>query len=86
MRNEAECVKENAEKVNSMGVPQLPMLLFISNGSGTGFDKETWRKKTIEYLAQIDKGEYVELDCPHYVHDYKYKEISERISIFLSEQ
>ena len=40
MINEAECVKENAEKVNDMGVPQLPMLLFISDGSGgTGFDK-----------------------------------------------
>ena len=32
MINEMERVKENAEKVKSMGVPQLPMLLFISDG------------------------------------------------------
>lgn len=87
MINEAEQVKENAEKVNRMGVPQLPILLFISDGSGgTGFDKETWRKIAIEYILQIDEGEYIELNCPHYVHDYEYKTISENIIAFLSER
>lgn len=86
MLNEMERVKENAEKVDSMGVPQLPMLLFISDGSGgTGFDKETWRKIPIEYIAQIDEGEYMELDCPHYVHDYEYETISESITVFLQQ-
>ncbi len=87
MLNEVEQVKENAEKVNSMDVPQLPMLLFISDGSGgTGFDKETWRKIPIEYIAQVDEGEYIELNCPHYVHDYEYKTISESIITFLLER
>ena len=87
MLNEMERVKENAEKVDSMGVPQLPMLLFLSDGSGgTGFDKETWRKIPIQYLSQVEGGEYIELDCPHYVHDYEYKVISERIIDFLSAQ
>lgn len=87
MINEAETVKKNAEKVNSMGLPQLPMLLFLSDGSGgTGFDKETWRTIPIEYISQIDGGKYIELDCPHYVHDYEYKAISEHIIAFLSGQ
>ena len=87
MINETERVKENAEKVSSMGAPQLPVLLFISDGSGgTGFDKETWRKIPIEYISQIDEGEYIELDCPHYVHDYEYKTISESIIAFLMER
>ena len=87
MLNEVEQVKENAEKVNSMGVPQLPMLLFISDGSGgTGFDKETWRKIPIEYIAQVDEGEYIELNCPHYVHDHEFKTISESIITFLLER
>lgn len=87
MINETERVKENAEKVSSMGVPQLPVLLFISDGSGgTGFDKETWRKIPKEYIAQIDEGEYIELNCPHYVHDYEYKTISESIIAFLLER
>ena len=85
MINETESVKENAEKVNSMEVPQLPMLLFISNGSGgTGFDEETWRRIAIEYISQVNDGKYIELDCPHYIHDYEYKIISESIIEFLS--
>lgn len=84
MINEADSVKENAEKVDSMGTPQLPMLLFISNGSGgTGFDEETWRRIAIEYISQVNNGKYIELDCPHYVHDYEYKTISESIIEFL---
>lgn len=86
MINEAECVKENAKKVNNMGTPQLPMLLFISDGSGgTGFDKETWRKIPIEYISQVTDGKYVELDCPHYVHDYEYNAISENMKAFLTD-
>ena len=85
MINEMKWVKKNAETVNHRTPPQLPMLLFISDGSGgTGFDKEVWRKITIEYLSQVDGGEYIELDCPHYVHDYEYKAISENIITFLS--
>ena len=84
MINETEAVKENAKTVESGGVPQLPMLLFISDGSGgTGFDKETWRSIPEEYISQVQGGEYVELDCPHYVHDHEYEKISERIKEFL---
>ena len=87
MINETGQVKENAKKVDSMGVPQLPMLLFISDGSGgTGFEKETWRKIPIKYISQVDEGEYIELNCPHYVHDYEYKSISESIITFLLER
>jgi pimeloyl-ACP methyl ester carboxylesterase len=85
MINETAAVKENAKKVASMGVPQLPMLLFISDGSGgTGFDKETWRSIQEDYVSQVDDGIYIELDCPHYVHDYEYNAISEKILEFLS--
>ena len=45
---------------------QVPMLLFISDGSGgTVFDKETWRKIPIEHVSQVHNGKYIELDCPH---------------------
>ncbi|MDE7478015.1 MAG: alpha/beta hydrolase [Lachnospiraceae bacterium] len=85
MINETATVKENAKTVESLGVPQLPMLLFISDGSGgTGFDKETWRRIPIEYIAQVQNGTYIELDCPHYVHNYEYETISEKIIAFFS--
>lgn len=87
MINEAAAVKRNAQKVDELGVPQLPMLLFISDGSGgTGFDKETWRKIPIAYLSQAEHGEYIELDCPHYLHDYAYETISGAVLSFLSDR
>ena len=87
MINECKSVKANAKKVQNLGVPQVPMLLFISDGSGgTGFDKETWRRIPKEYIAGADNAKYIELDCPHYVHDYEYKIISENIIQFLSSQ
>lgn len=86
MINECESVKENAKKVESMGVPQIPMLLFISDGSGgTGFDKETWRRIPKEYISKVQNGKYIELDCPHYVHDYEYDTISKNIAAFLAD-
>lgn len=87
MINETESVKENAKKVKNAGIPQLPMLLFISDGSGgTGFDTETWRRIPREYISQVKSGEYMELDCPHYVHDYEYENIAVCIKDFLSNQ
>lgn len=86
MINECSSVKENAKTVAGFDVPQIPMLLFISDGSGgTGFDKETWRRIPEEYISQNSRGQYIELDCPHYVHDHEYEAISRQITEFLSE-
>ena len=86
MINEAKSVKDNARIVAQNGVPQVPMLLFISDGTGgTGFDKETWRRIQEKYISEVEYGKYIELDCPHYVHDYEYGRISEEIKSFLSD-
>ena len=80
MIDEVKVVKDNAKTVKENGVPQVPMLLFISNGSGgTGFTEEMWRRIPKEYIAGCDSASYIELDCPHYVHDYEYEKISEEI-------
>ena len=83
MLNEVECIKENAEIVQNKGVPQAPILLFVSNGSGTGWNEEEWRKYQNSYFKNVEKGEIIYLDCPHYVHDYEYERISEEIRRFL---
>lgn len=86
MINDAKSVKDNARIVAQNGVPQVPMLLFISDGTGgTGFDKETWRRIQEKYISEVESGKYIELDCPHYVHDYEYGRISEEIKSFLSD-
>lgn len=84
MLNEMDYVEENAEIVDSGDVPQVPMLLFVSNGEGTGRDGEDWLNDQKSFIKEVEHGEIVELDCPHYVHDYEYQAISEHIADFLS--
>ena len=83
MLNEVECIKENAEIVQNRGVPQVPMLLFVSNGSGTGWNEEEWREYQNSYFESVANGKLINLDCPHYVQDYEYETISEEIRRFL---
>lgn len=83
MINEMKTVKDNANVVKENGVPQVPMLLFLSNGSGgTGFTEERWRSIPKEYISASENARFIELDCPHYVHDYKYEEIGREIRNF----
>ena len=82
MLNEVEAVKDNAEIVKQGGVPQVPMLLFVSNGSGTGWDEEAWRGYQESFVDKVENGKLINLDCPHYVHDYEYERISEEIEVF----
>ena len=85
MINEAKVVKDNANAVKKNSIPQVPMLLFISDGSGgTGFTEEKWRSIPKEYITGSDNAIYIELDCPHYVHDYEFEEISKEIRNFIN--
>ena len=34
----------------------------------------------------MESGKYIELDCPHYVHDYEYGRISEEIKSFFKDK
>ena len=83
MINESEAVKANAEKTAAGGFVQLPVLMFISDGSGTGFEKDEWRRIAEEYISHIPGGRFIELDCPHYVHDYEYERIADEMKEFI---
>lgn len=86
MMNEVGNIKENAKIVDRIGIPQVPMLLFVSNGIGTGWDKENWCSYQRDYAEKVENGSVIELDCPHYVHDYEYEMISKKIIEFVSGQ
>ena len=85
MIREAESIRENAAIVEAGGVPDVPMLLFVSDGSGgTGFDTATWRSIPQAYIQNAPNALILELDCPHYVHDYLYNNISQVIRSYLT--
>lgn len=85
MMNEVKAIKENAKIVQNNGVPQVPMLLFVSNGKGTGWNENDWCEYQSIYLENVENARLVKLDCPHYVHDYEYDTINEEIRMFLTE-
>lgn len=85
MLNEVRHIKENAKLVEQGGVPQVPMLLFVSNGSGTGWEADEWRAYQEDYAQHAENARLLMLDCPHYVHDHAYDTISREIKAFLAD-
>ena len=85
MLNEGLCVKENAKKVDTKINSQIPTLLLVSNGEGTGFSQEEWR----HYATRFAKGQKnIELtfyDAPHYLYHYHTKEVVAKIEDFIKE-
>lgn len=75
MLNETKMIKENAKKLESVDNTNVPMLFFVSNGEGTGYAKEEWRKFIIDYINNKQNGEYKILECSHYVHNIEYQKI-----------
>lgn len=83
MLKELNQVKANAEKVKESGTPAVPMLFFISNGDGTGWNKEEWTGFQMDYLDTLGSSNYINLDCGHYVHDIEYNRIAEESKQFI---
>ena len=77
--NELKYIRENAKIVGTGEIPQVPMLLFISNDIST----TELTDATQMYADTVDEATVIELDCPHYVHDYEHNKISEEIKVFL---
>lgn len=85
MVNEALCVRDGAKIVAKGGMPQLPVLMFCSDGSGgTGFSKEDWRAVQTGFAEACNDAQVIYLDCGHYVHDFEYERIAAEIKDFLS--
>jgi len=82
--NEADYCKKNAEIVNNGTTPKIPVLMFISNAEGINLDKSIWIDTAKNYASKLSNAQCVKLDCPHYIHDYRYEEINKKIKEFIS--
>jgi pimeloyl-ACP methyl ester carboxylesterase len=81
MLAEGEEIYANAALVAAQGVPDLPMLFFISTGEGLAAD---WRSTLIAYADAAPNGRYHLLDVGHYVHNHAPDLISQESLRFLS--
>lgn len=86
MLNEIAVVKANAEKVNSGDSVTTPILMFTSNGNGVNVkDGESWSGFQQSFADNAPNATIFTLDCPHYVHNYKYMDIATEVQSFLTE-
>ena len=83
MLQEVQEIKANASKVKDNGVPNIPILLFSSNGEGTGWNKDAWTTFHDSFIKKAKDAEMISLDCSHYVHDIEYKKIADVIDMFI---
>lgn len=83
MLSEIEVIKKNAKKVGVGGIPDVPMLLFSSNGEGTGWSKKEWSNHQQNYSEKVVDGELIQLDAAHYIHNIEYERIAEEIKEFM---
>ena len=83
MLNESLSVKENAKKVTSSLDSQIPTLLMVSNGGGTGFSQKDWRHYATSFAKDQKNIEVTFYDAPHYLYHYQTKEVAAKIEEFI---
>lgn len=83
MINEINNIKANAQKVKEVKTPKVPMLLFSSNGQGTGLDKKKWIRIQDDFISKNHNGTLIELESSHYVHNIDYRRIAEESEEFI---
>ncbi|MEZ7582042.1 alpha/beta fold hydrolase [Streptococcus sp. 27098_8_74] len=83
MLNESLSVKKNAKKVASSIDSQIPTLLMVSNGGGTGFSQKDWRHYATSFAKDQKNIEVTFYDSPHYLYHYPTKEVAAKIEEFI---
>lgn len=83
MINEIKNIKANAQAVKETGKPNVPMLLFSSNGKETGFDEEGWIDIQHDFVDKNDNATLIELDSSHYIHNIDYERIANESEKYL---
>jgi hypothetical protein len=63
---ETSIVNENAKKVLPLGVPDIPMLLFVSPGID-----EKWIERQHSFAEKSNKIKLIQLKCGHNIHYYE---------------
>ena len=79
--NEGQAILEACKTIDKMPKPDIPMLMFVSDGKETGIDN--WVDIQKEYAYNLSEANVIELDCGHYIHNFKQEQISNDIKEFI---
>ncbi len=78
--SESKFVNENAKLVEQLGIPDIPMLLFVSNGSGIG--ENNWINFQKKFASKSNHVQLINLNCGHNIHYYESEYIAKMIKDF----
>lgn len=79
--NEGLAVPTACAAVNAAEKPDVPMLMFVSDGSQTR--AKDWVRLQHDYAAELSNARVVELGCGHYVHNFEPARIATEMRAFL---
>ena len=77
--NETLAIPDACEEINSKPNPDIPMLMFHSNGNGN------LGQAPVTYAADLSNCRVIELDCGHNVHYTEYEQISLEMKKFFED-
>ena len=81
--NEGLSIREACDQINAKPKPDVPMILFVSDGKQTGIKE--WVDLRKDYAKDLSNVKIVELQCGHYVHNFEYERINMDMREFIAE-
>ena len=81
VRNEGKHILEAIDMIKSKPKPDVPMLMFISDGSATG--GESWIDALKDYASNLTDAQTVDLDCGHNVYEIRQEQINKDMRNFI---
>ena len=79
--NEGYAVPAAVAKIDAAAKPDIPMLMFASDGSQT--QAKNWVQLQHDYAASLSNAAVIELGCGHYVHHFESERIAKETKTFL---
>ncbi|MBR4223470.1 MAG: alpha/beta hydrolase [Oscillospiraceae bacterium] len=79
--NENETITETCDKIRSRPKPDVPTLIFTSDGRDA--DGDGWVQIEEAYADGLTNSKIIELNCGHYIHNYEYERISKEMNEFI---
>ena len=78
---ESAAIPDACEKIDGSPKPDIPTLLFVSDGKETGI--ANWAGIQKDYISSLTNARTIEFDCGHYVHNFKQDEINRQMREFI---
>ena len=75
--NEGLAITDAVREIDGKPKPDVPMIMFVSDGKEV--KGSNWVENHYDYASDLTDAKVIELECGHYVHNFKQTQIAEEI-------